>query len=151
MSNAILKRLQREYNDLIESGEYEISLETDKLIDPWIAVINGPKSSPYEGGKFKLKIQYSNDYPFNPPEVTFLTKIYHPNISKNGTICIDILKDNWTPNLRIYSVLTSIISLLTDANPASPLETEIAELYVDDNKTYIKNAIEMTKKYAMNK
>ena len=49
--------------------------------------------TPYEGGVFFLNIHFPNDYPFKPPKLTFSTRIYHPNINSNGSICLDILKD----------------------------------------------------------
>merc|ERR1712146_59180 len=68
-------------------------------------IIAGPSSSPYEGGVFKLELFLSEDYPMAPPKVRFLTKIYHPNIDKLGRICLDILKDKWSPALQIRTVL----------------------------------------------
>ena len=59
----------------------------------WRATIIGPEDSPYKGGLFFLNITFPTDYPFKPPKVSFVTKIYHPNINANGGICLDILKD----------------------------------------------------------
>jgi ubiquitin-protein ligase len=57
--------------------------------------------SPYSGGVFFLSITFPVDYPFKPPKVSFTTKIYHPNINANGSICLDILRDQWSPALTI--------------------------------------------------
>lgn len=92
----------------------------------------GPSNSPYAGGVFFLDIHFSQDYPFKPPKITFRTKIYHCNISSAGAICLDILKDNWSPALTISKVLLSICSLLTDANPNDPLVANIAQQYLHD-------------------
>jgi len=78
----------------------------------------GPTGSPYEGGVFFLDIQFPTDYPFKPPKLSFKTRIYHCNINSNGAICLDILKDNWSPALTSSKVLLSICSLLTDCNPS---------------------------------
>ncbi|KAG8893149.1 Ubiquitin-conjugating enzyme E2 4 [Tulasnella sp. 408] len=67
----------------------------------WQATIMGPGDSPYAGGVFFLTITFPTDYPFKPPKVSFTTKIYHPNINANGSICLDILRDQWSPALTI--------------------------------------------------
>ncbi|XP_067843765.1 ubiquitin-conjugating enzyme E2 E3 isoform X3 [Heptranchias perlo] len=67
----------------------------------WRSTILGPPGSVYEGGVFFLDITFSSDYPFKPPKVTFRTRIYHCNINSQGVICLDILKDNWSPALTI--------------------------------------------------
>ena len=92
----------------------------------WQATIMGPDDSPYAGGVFFLDIHFPADYPFKPPKVHFTTRIYHCNINSNGGICLDILKDQWSPALTISKVLLSICSLLTDPNPDDPLVPDIA-------------------------
>ena len=82
----------------------------------WEAYIEGPADSPFAGGIFHMYIDFPNNYPIKPPKVTFKTKIYHCNIASNGSICLDILKGNWSPVLTIQKVLLSISSLLTDPN-----------------------------------
>lgn len=67
----------------------------------WQATIMGPGDSPYSGGVFFLAIHFPTDYPFKPPKVNFTTRIYHPNINSNGSICLDILRDQWSPALTI--------------------------------------------------
>lgn len=115
----------------------------------WQASIMGPPDSPYAGGVFFLSIHFPTDYPFKPPKIAFTTKIYHPNINGNGNICLDILKDQWSPALTISKVLLSICSLLTDANPDDPLVPEIAHIYKQDKAKYEATAKEWTKKYAV--
>jgi ubiquitin-conjugating enzyme E2 D/E len=79
---------------------------------------------------------FPSDYPFRPPKCAFVTKIYHPNINANGTICLDILKTQWSPALTIGKVLLSISSLLTDANPEDPLVPEIANEFKHDRPKF---------------
>ncbi|CAO2640489.1 Ubiquitin-conjugating enzyme E2 D4, partial [Lemmus lemmus] len=92
--------------------------------------------SPYQGGIFFLTIHFPTDYPFKPPKVAFTTKIYHPNINSNGSICLDILRSQWSPALTVSKVLLSICSLLCDPNPDDPLVPEIAHTYKADREKY---------------
>ncbi len=109
----------------------------------------GPSGSPYEGGIFFLDIHFPLEYPFKPPKITFATRVYHPNISSNGSICLDILKDAWSPALTISRVLLSISSLLTDPNPEDPLVPEIANLFKTSRAQFEANARAWTKKTAV--
>ncbi|KAG0436444.1 Ubiquitin-conjugating enzyme E2 11 [Dictyocoela muelleri] len=116
-------------------------------LDKWHATIIGPEGTPYENGIFELYITLPATYPFSPPKVRFLTEIYHCNI-KNGDICLDILKKEWSAALTISKVLLSISSLLSDPNPLDPLNSEAAHLYRTDRNKYYQKAREFTKMYA---
>ncbi|KAK3024312.1 hypothetical protein RJ639_042994 [Escallonia herrerae] len=115
----------------------------------WQATIMGPADSPFAGGVFLISIHFPPDYPFKPPKVSFRTKVFHPNINSNGSICLDILKEQWSPALTISKVLLSICSLLTDPNPDDPLVPEIAHMYKTDRAKYETTARSWTQKYAM--
>ncbi|KAL4327266.1 hypothetical protein AHAS_Ahas13G0082900 [Arachis hypogaea] len=115
----------------------------------WQATIIGPNDSPYAGGVFLVTIHFPPDYPFKPPKVAFRTKVFHPNINSNGNICLDILKEQWSPALTISKVLLSICSLLTDPNPDDPLVPEIAHMCKTDRIKYESTARSWTQKYAM--
>lgn len=114
----------------------------------WQATIMGPSDSPYQGGVFYLEINFPQDYPYKPPKIRFNTKIYHPNINSNGGICLDILKDQWSPALTISKVLLSICSLLTDPNPDDPLVPSIADLYINNREEYVMQARAYTLQFA---
>ena len=109
----------------------------------------GPEDSPYAGGLFYLNIKFPTDYPFKPAKFTFTTRVYHPNINSNGSICLDILDKQWSPALSTSKVLLSLSSLFTDPNPDDPLVPEIARLYKTDKDKYEATAKEWTRKYAM--
>lgn len=145
-----LKRIQKELSDLQRDPPAQCSAGPvgDDLFH-WQATIMGPSDSPYQSGVFFLTIHFPTDYPFKPPKVAFTTKIYHPNINSNGSICLDILRSQWSPALTVSKVLLSICSLLCDPNPDDPLVPEIAHTYKADREKYNKLAREWTQKYAM--
>jgi ubiquitin-conjugating enzyme E2 D len=148
-----LRRIKRELDDI------DVGLSSSFSAGPvnkndffrWNATIYGPPTSPFEGGVYSLDIQFPPDYPFKPPKITFLTRIYHPNINSNGQICLDILKDQWSPALTISKVLLSICSMLCDPNPDDPLVPEIAYIYQKDKAQYESFAREWTKNFAIPK
>eukprot|EP00823_Brevimastigomonas_motovehiculus_P009387 TRINITY_DN9050_c0_g1_i1.p1 TRINITY_DN9050_c0_g1~~TRINITY_DN9050_c0_g1_i1.p1 ORF type:complete len:148 (-),score=21.32 TRINITY_DN9050_c0_g1_i1:257-700(-) len=145
-----LKRITKELSDLTKDPPTNCSAgPVGDDMYKWHATIMGPSGSPYSGGVFFLEIQFPQEYPFKPPHVKFTTKIYHCNINDKGGICLDILKDNWSPALTVSKVLLSICSLLTDPNPSDPLVPEIAQKYKSDKKEHDKIAAEWTRKYAM--
>jgi len=123
------KRINSELQELINSPPANCSAgPVNEDIYHWQATIMGPSKSPYEGGVFYLSIKFPKDYPFKPPKIIFLTKIYHCNINSGGAICLDILKEQWSPALTVSKVLLSICSLMDDPNPDDPLVPEIADL-----------------------
>ena len=164
-----LKRINKELQDLGKDPPSNCSAGPvgDDLFH-WQATIMGPDDSPYSGGVYFLNIHFPADYPFKPPKINFTTRIYHCNINANGGICLDILKDQWSPALTISKVLLSICSLLTvrvtsfpatvrdlhlliltphqDCNPDDPLVPEIAQIYRSDRKTHDNTAREWTRK-----
>ena len=83
----------------------------------WKACIFGPADTPWEGGVFQLRLQFSKDYPQTAPSVQFLSRMFHPNIYKDGALCLDIIQDKWKPIYTVSTILTSIQSLLQDPNP----------------------------------
>eukprot|EP01063_Lacrimia_lanifica_P021998 TRINITY_DN29706_c0_g1_i1.p1 TRINITY_DN29706_c0_g1~~TRINITY_DN29706_c0_g1_i1.p1 ORF type:complete len:151 (+),score=59.54 TRINITY_DN29706_c0_g1_i1:44-496(+) len=117
----------------------------------FMVLICGPQSSPYEGGVFELELFLPKDYPMVAPKVRFLTRLFHPNVDKLGRICLDILKDKWSPALQIRTVLLSIQALLSAPNPDDPLNNAAADLWKTSEKDAIEKARAATKQYAMGK
>ncbi|RIA98446.1 ubiquitin-conjugating enzyme/RWD-like protein [Glomus cerebriforme] len=167
------KRIQKELAEISLDPPCNCSAgpKGDNLYE-WASTMMGPAGSPYAGGIFFLDITFPQDYPFKPPKVVYRTRIYHCNINSSGQICLDILKDNWSPALTISKVLLSICSLLTDANPRNcfytclnvrirtyfinrkfvilliddPLVGSIAHQYLNDREEHDKIAREWTKR-----
>lgn len=143
-------RLNKELVDMIKNPPSNCSAGSiDDDIFHWRSTLLGPKNSPYEGGTFDMSIHFPSNYPFKPPKINFETKIYHPNINAAGSICIDILRDNWSPALTVSKVLLSICSLLDDPNPDDPLEPLIAKEYIENKEKFTETAKSWTYIYAM--
>ena len=95
-------RLQKELKEFREDPPPNCSGgPVNNNMNQWSACIIGPQATPYEGGFFQLAIEFPTDYPFKPPRIIFTTKIFHPNVSSDGIICLDILKKEWSPILTI--------------------------------------------------
>eukprot|EP00178_Gracilaria_changii_P017120 TRINITY_DN48958_c0_g1_i1.p1 TRINITY_DN48958_c0_g1~~TRINITY_DN48958_c0_g1_i1.p1 ORF type:complete len:151 (+),score=19.64 TRINITY_DN48958_c0_g1_i1:76-528(+) len=149
MASQLTKRILKETQRLQQEPVPGISAEPDEdNLRYFKVVIAGPSGSPFEGGIFKLELFLPEEYPMAPPKVRFLTKIYHPNIDKLGRICLDILKDKWSPALQIRTVLLSIQALLSCPNPDDPLANDVAKQWKDDNSTAISTAKSWTAQYA---
>ncbi len=115
----------------------------------WKGSIEGPQGTPYEGGVFQVDIQLPPEYPYKPPKMKFDTKIWHPNISsQTGAICLDILKDEWSPALTIRTGLLSLQALLCAAEPDDPQDAVVASEYKSDRKKFNQHAKEWVEKYA---
>ncbi|KAJ7660429.1 ubiquitin-conjugating enzyme/RWD-like protein [Mycena rosella] len=109
----------------------------------------GPEDTPYQGGHFEVDIVIPDSYPFQPVKMKFLTKVYHPNVSSaSGAICLDILKDAWSPVLTLKSTLISLQSLLCSPEPNDPQDAEVAKHYTTSKRSFEETAVYWTKTYA---
>ena len=115
----------------------------DNNILSWSAVIFGPDDTPWDGGTFKLTLTFTEDYPNKPPVVKFVSTLFHPNVYTDGSICLDILQNQWSPIYDISAILTSIQSLLCDPNPNSPANSEAARLFAENRREYYKRVKEV--------
>ncbi|XP_034032684.1 ubiquitin-conjugating enzyme E2Na [Thalassophryne amazonica] len=146
---ALPRRIVKETQRLIREPAPGIIARPDEFNCRYFhVVIAGPQDSPFEGGTFKLELFLPEEYPMGAPKVRFLTKIYHPNVDKLGRICLDILKDKWSPALQIRTVLLSIQALLSAPNPDDPLDNDVADMWKHNEARAIMTAREWTRKYA---
>jgi len=127
------KRLQKELLVLLKTP----FVDPDILLRPsvatsllsWTALLKGPCDSPYKGGVYQLDITCPSDYPLSPPSMKFVTKIFHPNVAfLTGEICLDILKNQWSPAWSLTSSCRAVLSLLTDPNDDSPLNCDAGNM-----------------------
>lgn len=145
------RRIIKETQRLLAEPVPGIKAEPDESNARYFhVVIAGPQDSPFEGGTFKLELFLPEEYPMAAPKVRFMTKIYHPNVDKLGRICLDILKDKWSPALQIRTVLLSIQALLSAPNPDDPLANDVAEQWKTNEAQAIETARAWTRLYAMN-
>lgn len=142
----LAKQLQRVYDDLPDSPGFSAGPLEDDLLH-WEASIVGPENSPYEGGQFYIRIDFTADYPFKPPKVWFLTKVYHPNVQPDGKICADFLTD-WKPTFSVSYILLALCTLLMHPDVENPAVAEIAELYKKDIDKFNTTAKEYTVEHA---
>lgn len=113
----------------------------------WSAVIFGPEDTCWDGGTFKLKLEFEEDYPNKAPKVLFVCPMFHPNVyPKDGVVCLDILQKNWSPIYDVSAVLTSVQSLLSDPNCTSPANNDAAKLFIDNRREYNKKVKEVVQK-----
>ena len=147
------KRLHKEYTDLLKNSEEFASLfkagpKIQKTLKPdgsiqedmnflsWSSVVHGQSGTPYEGRKFMVTMDFPIEYPMKPPRVKFLSRIYHPNISVDGDVCIDILKQNWTPAFGIEKIMLCLLCILDEPNGNDPLNIEAGRLFLEDRAIF---------------
>lgn len=115
----------------------------------WNVIIKGPNKSCYENGLFKLLLTFPKNYPEDPPDIKFVTKIYHPNVSSDGVICISSKSVDWDKNQNIIDIIYSIYDLLKKPNLDHGINKEALLMYKNDYEGFEKKAKEFTKEYAL--
>jgi len=148
--DARLRRVNKEITDCKNDKSSQIKID---LIDESPFHLKGsfpgPQETPYEGGHFEVDIVIPESYPFQPVKMKFITKVYHPNISSaSGAICLDILKDAWSPVLTLKSTLISLQSLLCSPEPNDPQDAEVAKHYMTSKSSFEDTATYWTQIYA---
>uniref|UniRef100_A0AC34R861 UBC core domain-containing protein n=2 Tax=Panagrolaimus sp. JU765 TaxID=591449 RepID=A0AC34R861_9BILA len=144
------RRLQMELKDIMNARDalFKPHHIDDKNILHWEMMLM-PNKEPYHKGAFKIAIDFPPEYPFKPPKLSFLTKIYHPNVDEKGNVCLGIISpDNWKPATKAEQILQSLLSLIMEPDLEHPLRADLAEEYQHDKKKFFKNAEDFTKKYS---
>lgn len=123
-----LRRLMREYQELTTNAPEGITagpLSEDDFFT-WECLIQGPENTPFEGGLFPSTLKFPKDYPLSPPTMKFECPFFHPNVYKDGTVCISILhapgddpnryedaSERWSPVQSVEKILLSVMSIVT--------------------------------------
>ncbi|GLJ45824.1 hypothetical protein SUGI_0964290 [Cryptomeria japonica] len=145
-------RVQKELTEIErdkKTSGISIKLCGDHDIAHLCGTIAGPVDTPYEEGIFQIDIRLPGAYPFEPPKMQFITKVWHPNISsQNGAICLDILKDQWSPALTLKTALLSLQALLSAPEPSDPQDAVVAQQYLRDYPTFLGTARYWTETFA---
>ena len=151
MTKATPKRLENEFK-LISTASVcgcTVLLENENDLKIWTILMQGPEQTPYEGGVFKVKFTFPDNYPFKAPDVSFLTTIYHPNIKTDtGEICRDVFASSWAPTQKVSDILEKIVSMLRQPQTQTPLEADICNEYTNNIQLFNQKAREFTLKYA---
>jgi len=152
-ANPSLARLKRELYEIQQQSTNDTCQVFAELVDSnlrhWKGAIKGPLGTPYEGGYFEVDIVITDDYPFAPPKMRFITRVWHPNVSSaNGAICLDILKNEWSPALTIRTALLSLQALLSCPVPEDPQDAVVARQLLSDPALFNRTAKYWTQMYA---
>lgn len=149
------RRLQKEIQDILKdthSGITVTSPQGSSDISDFTHFkghFKGPPDTPYEGGQYQIDIRITSEYPFKPPEMRFITRIWHPNVSsQTGAICLDTLGTAWSPVLTLKSALISLQSLLSSPEPKDPQDAEVASMLLTRPEEFKHVAREWAIRYA---
>ncbi|CAG0887691.1 unnamed protein product [Darwinula stevensoni] len=143
-TSSALRALALEYKGILEEPVegFRVKLVKEENLFEWEVAIFGPPDTLYQGGYFKAHLKFPPDYPYSPPTVRFLTKVWHPNVYENGDLCISILHppgddpqsgelpcERWNPTQNVRTILLSVISLLNEPNTFSPANVDASVMY----------------------
>ncbi|KAI8909111.1 ubiquitin-conjugating enzyme/RWD-like protein [Gorgonomyces haynaldii] len=144
--------LKRQLKELAKSPVegFSAGLVDDSNIFLWEIMIMGPEGTLYEGGFFRARLEFPNNYPLMPPKMTFTSRMFHPNVYPDGRVCISILhapageddwgyeqaSERWLPIHTVETIVLSVISMLSSPNDESPANLEAAKLMREDPKGF---------------
>jgi len=143
--------LQKQLGDLAKRPNDNFSAGViDDDIYKWEVIIMGPAETPYEGGYFKARLDFPQDFPIKPPKMRFISKMWHPNVHANGSVCISILHEGedttgyeqpgerWSPVQTVETILLSVVSMLAAPNDESPANVDAAKQWREDREAFKK-------------
>jgi len=149
ISSSVLNRLIKEVKEYTKTPVQDIALLiNEENFTDLRAELRGPAETPYEGGAFQMKLVFGPDFPSAPPKGFFITPIFHPNVAKNGEICVNTLKKDWKSDCKLSHILMVVRCLLIEPNPESALNEEAGRMFMEDYQSYSQRARLMTKIHA---
>ncbi|RPB08413.1 ubiquitin-conjugating enzyme [Morchella conica CCBAS932] len=155
------KRLLKEYKALLrESPEGIVAGPVDESnLFEWECLIQGPDETPFEGGVFPATLSFPKDYPLNPPKMKFTCEMFHPNVYKDGTVCISILhspgddpnqyedaSERWSPIQSVEKILISVMSMLAEPNDESGANIDASKVWRDNKEEYSRRVRQCARK-----
>ncbi|CAH4037073.1 ubiquitin-conjugating enzyme E2 S [Pieris brassicae] len=137
----VLRGVARELRRLAANppAGIKLLLRDDDLTDV-VALVDGPAETPYAGGVFRVRLVLGREFPTVPPRAYFLTRVFHPNVSSVGEVCVNTLKRDWRPELGLEHALLAVKCLLIAPNPDSALNADAAALLRDRYDDYFARA-----------
>jgi len=152
----LLRRQLHELNRNPPDG-VSVGLADDSNLFKWELMIVGPPDTLYEGGFFKATLDFPPNFPNMPPEMTFTSPMWHPNVFPDGKVCISILhapgedphnelesaEERWRPVLGVEQIIISVMSILSDPNHDSPANIDAAVMMRED-RTEFKKRVRQT-------
>ncbi|EGC29154.1 hypothetical protein DICPUDRAFT_58977 [Dictyostelium purpureum] len=137
---------------------FSAGLIDESNIYEWQIMIMGPSETPYEGGIFYATLTFTPEYPDKPPKMKFTSEMWHPNVYKEGEVCISILhegedaygyekaNERWTPVHTVESILISVISMLSSPNDESPANIDAAKEWRSQREVFNKKVQRIVRK-----
>ena len=139
----------KELSDLAKEGVPGVKVEArGGNIMQWDVTIDGPAGTVYEGGHFKAVLTFPPEYPMKAPDLTFATKIYHPNVDKSGLICLPIIRENWAPSVMMKRVLQDVCHLMANPDGTHAADADVGVQFMQDRAAFDETARKWTREYA---
>eukprot|EP00178_Gracilaria_changii_P006893 TRINITY_DN222_c0_g1_i1.p1 TRINITY_DN222_c0_g1~~TRINITY_DN222_c0_g1_i1.p1 ORF type:complete len:196 (-),score=37.13 TRINITY_DN222_c0_g1_i1:379-966(-) len=131
-------------------ADYEIQMADGDRVGEFFVKFHGPKSTPYEGGVWKVHVELPDAYPYKSPSIGFINRLYHPNVDEmSGSVCLDVINQSWSPMYDLTNIFEVFLpQLLTYPNPTDPLNGEAAALQMREPERYKQKVVEYVQKYA---